>query len=149
MIPLYYQVLMTPKRVLFAEHYALDHNGAAAAVRAGYAKPSARQIASELLANPDVQELIAKYEEEAAERLGMTKERVVEGLQFALEMARQQGNPVAMVAALRQIGTLIGAYREERTKIEVNINGHALRLKFAAMSDAELMDVIEEPEIEP
>ena len=39
---------MTPKQRSFAEHYALDHNGAAAVVRAGYARRSARQIASEL-----------------------------------------------------------------------------------------------------
>jgi phage terminase small subunit len=45
---------MTPKRRLFAEQFVLDHNGAAAAVRAGYAPRSARQMASELLARPDV-----------------------------------------------------------------------------------------------
>src|SRR5665213_103275 len=139
---------MTPKRALFAEHYALDHNGAAAAVRAGYAKRSARQIATRLMANADVQGLIVKYEAEASRRLGLTKERVIEGLQAAIAEAKLQGDPMAQIRGWVQVGKMIGAYAPERKHVEISIDGHALRLKFAAMSDAELLALIEEPELE-
>jgi phage terminase small subunit len=84
---------MTPKQLAFAAHYALDHNGAAAGVRAGYARRSARQMASELLAKPDVRALVAEHEEAAAKRLAVTKERVIAELEAAIDIARQNADP--------------------------------------------------------
>ena len=139
--------LMTPKQLLFAEHYALDHNGAAAAVRAGYARRSARQIASELLAKPDVEREVAKFEEEASRPLQITKELVIVEPQEAIELARQQDDPGAMIRGWAQIARLIGAYAPERKKIEISLDGEALRAQFAGMSDAELLAITEEEEL--
>jgi len=63
---------MMPRQRTFAAQYVLDHNGAQAAVRAGYSAKAARQTASELLTNPNVQALVAEHEEKAAQDLGMT-----------------------------------------------------------------------------
>ena len=134
---------MTPKQRSFAEHYALDHNGAAAAVRAGYARRSARQMASDLLAKPDIQALVAEHERAAAKRLAVTKERIIAELEQAIELARQKGDPGAMIRGWAEIGKLIGAYTERR-KVEL-VEGAALQAKYAAMSDAELLKLAELP----
>jgi|SRR5690349_3153074 len=109
---------MTPRQLAFAAQYALDHNGAAAAVRAGYAPASARITASQLLTKPNVRAVVAKNEAEAPKQLGLTREKVLEGLRDALEMARQQNNPVAMVAALREAAKISGYYegRDQRRR---------------------------------
>jgi phage terminase small subunit len=134
---------MTPRQLAFAAQYALDHNGAAAAVRAGYAHRSARVTASQLLTKPNVRALVAKHEAEAAKELGLTREAVLEGLRDALEMARAQNNPVAMVAALRESAKISGYYAPERTKVEISVDGERLQAQFAAMSDSELLAIAE------
>ena len=50
----------------FVQEYLVDRNGAAAAVRAGYSKRTARQIACELLTRPDVAEAVRDGEAEIA-----------------------------------------------------------------------------------
>ena len=51
----------------------MDHNGAAAAVRAGYSKGRAKMTARDLLMKPDVADEIAKLDAVTAEELGVTK----------------------------------------------------------------------------
>src|SRR6185295_3690528 len=101
---------MTPRQRAFVEQYALDHNGTAAAVRAGYAESGAHVEASRLLRNPKVASVLAEYEWTAAERLGLTREKVLQELQAAMEMAKEQRNPLAMVAALREAAKISGFY---------------------------------------
>jgi phage terminase small subunit len=103
-------------------------------------------MASELLAKPDVRELVGQHEAAAARELGLTREKVLEGLRDALEMARAQNNPVAMVAALRESAKISGYYAPERTKVEISVEGERLQAQIAAMSDAELVALAEAPE---
>jgi len=57
----------------FAREYAVDHNGSAAAIRAGYSSGRAKHTARELLLRPDVADEIAKLDAVTAEELGITK----------------------------------------------------------------------------
>jgi phage terminase small subunit len=85
------------KQRRFAEEYALDHNGAAAAVRAGYAPISAKVT---------------------AERLEVTREQVLAELQEAVRLARLKQDPVSMVAAWREVAKMCGFYAPIRQQIE-------------------------------
>ena len=133
---------MTPKQILFAEQYLLDHCGAAAAVRAGYAPQAARQTAYELLAKPDVRALVAEHEAEAERSLGLSRERVIAELKAAIELARVQGNPAAQIAGWREIAKMCGYYAPERRQIELSGDQDRLRAQFEVMSDAELIGVV-------
>ncbi len=139
--------MTTPKQRLFAEQYALDHNGAAAAVRAGYARRSARQIASELLTKPDVRELVADHEAEAAERLAITREKVLTEIQNAIELARQKGDVSAMINGWKLVCQVCGYLAPERKKIEISADAAALQAKFAAMPDEQLLAISEGREV--
>jgi phage terminase small subunit len=132
---------MTPKQVLFAEQYVIDHCGAAAAVRAGYASRAARQTAYELLAKPDVQALVAEHETATAKQLALSRERVVTEIKAAIAMAREQQDPAAMIAGWREIAKLCGYYAPERRRVELSTGHDALRVQFEAMSDAELINI--------
>ena len=70
-------VELTDKQKAFVAEYLVDLNGTQAAIRAGYSRDSARQIASENLSKPDIAEAIDKA---LAERGGVTRTRIVDEL---------------------------------------------------------------------
>ena len=101
-------------------------------------------MASDLLAKPDIQALVAEHEDAAARRLAVTKERIIAELEGAIELARQKGDATAMIRGWAEIGKMIGAYAPERRKIELSADADAIQAQFARMSDQELIDLIAE-----
>ncbi len=51
---------LNAKQKRFAAEYSVDHNGAQAAIRAGYSEKTAKQTASRMMANVAVKQLVAK-----------------------------------------------------------------------------------------
>jgi len=79
----------------------------------------------------------------------VTKERVIAELEQAIELARQKGDPMAMIRGWAEIGKLIGAYAPERRKVELSIDGAVMQSKLTAMSDAELLAIAERRSDQP
>ncbi|EMG53151.1 terminase small subunit [Ochrobactrum sp. CDB2] len=71
---------LTPKQERFVAEYLIDLNATQAAIRAGYSEKTAQQQGSRLLLNVVVQEAIAKGQNKTAEKLEITKDRIVEEL---------------------------------------------------------------------
>ncbi len=71
---------LSKKRALFAMEYAVDGNGAAAAVRAGYSERTARQTAYRLLTNVYILQAVEVAFAERMERLQITADDVVRRL---------------------------------------------------------------------
>ena len=69
---------MTAKQRAFTVEYMKDKNATQAAIRAGYSEKTARNIASELLTNPNVQKAIEELEKAAQAKAGITIEKIVE-----------------------------------------------------------------------
>ena len=132
---------MTPRQNQFVTEYAASRNATQAAIKAGYSPRTARQTGSDLLSNPYIRSLLADHEAAAAERLAVTRERVLEELRAAIDVAREQRNPMAMISGWREIGRICGYYAPERKQIELR-GGDRLRAQFEAMTDAELLAVV-------
>jgi len=68
------------KEKMFCAQYMIDHNGAQAAIRAGYSAKTAKVVAAQLIARPHIKtylnDLIAKQQE----RVQITADRVVKEL---------------------------------------------------------------------
>ncbi len=126
----------------FVEHYSLCGNAAEAARLAGYSARTARVIGPENLTKPAVKAALAARQQAFQEELKVTKDDVLTGILNAIQLAKEQQNPAAMISGLAQIAKLCGFYEPDVSRIE--ISGEALRLKqqFAAMSDDELLAVI-------
>jgi len=60
---------LTAKQARFCEEYLIDLNATQAAIRAGYSQDTARNIASETLAKPYIQERVAELQAERSSRL--------------------------------------------------------------------------------
>jgi phage terminase small subunit len=71
----------------------------------------------------------------------MTRERVVQELLEAIDMARQQADPGTMIAGWREIGRLCGFYAPEVKKVDIGINARRVIGKLEALSDAELLQL--------
>lgn len=71
---------LNEKQKQFCHEYIIDFNGAQAAIRAGYSKKSAKEIASENLTKPNIQEYIKKLIDKRTERLEYTQDDVMRDL---------------------------------------------------------------------
>ena len=71
---------MTPKQQRFRDEYLIDLNATQAAIRAGYSKKTAKQIGTENLAKPALQEAIAEAMAARSERTKIDADWVLERL---------------------------------------------------------------------
>lgn len=71
---------LTMKQRLFVAEYLRDLNATAAAVRAGYSRRTARQMAAENLTKPDIAQAIAEAMERRAEAAHIDAVRIVQEL---------------------------------------------------------------------
>ena len=126
----------------FIEHYALCGNAAEAARLAGYSARSAKVQACRLTNDNRVIAEIAKRQKAFQQELQITKDDVLSGLLSAIQFAKDQQNPSAMISGLAQIAKLCGLYEPDVSRIEISDETLRLKHRFAAMSDDELLAVI-------
>ncbi len=89
------------KRRFFAAYYCITLNKKRAAILAGYSEKTAAEAASRMLKDERVKKLIEEYMSEAAEKLGITQEKVLDALWSNAQRCRQEepvldreGNPI-------------------------------------------------------
>jgi phage terminase small subunit len=73
---------LPPKEKKFVAEYLIDHKGGPAAIRAGYSKRSADQIASRLLRKDKVAEAVAAGEKRLGDKLEIDAERIRKEIAF-------------------------------------------------------------------
>jgi len=135
--------VLTAKQSRFIDEYMVDMNGAAAAERAGYSQKTSRAIAAENLAKPYIKAELQARGAALARKLEITREGVVQSLLEAFELAKVDRQPAAMVSAARELGKLLGFYEPTRVKVDLGADGRDQMARFEAMSDGELLQVME------
>jgi phage terminase small subunit len=76
---------LTDKQAKFVDEYLIDFNATQAAIRAGYAKNSAKQQGSRLLTNDDIRNEVARRGQQTADELGLTRGYVLTRLRETIE----------------------------------------------------------------
>lgn len=121
------------KQKKFVEEYLIDLNGAQAAIRAGYSKNSAKEIAAENLTKPHIAAEIKKRQAKLQEKIGVDQEWVLKRLKHisdfnvkAIEVPFGSGNSAIINKRMRDaaaankstelLGKQLGMFTE---KIEV------------------------------
>ncbi len=79
---------LNAKQKRFAQEYSVDHNGAQAAIRAGYSENRAKQTGCRLVANVAVRQLLAKLDERKRAELGIEGTAALEHVDELLAEAR-------------------------------------------------------------
>ena len=138
------QPSLSHKQLRWIDEYLIDFNGAAAAVRAGYSPKSARSIAHENLTKPDIQAVVQNRQAAMAQELQITRQGVIQGLLEAVDDSRQQQNPMAMISGLREVGRMLGFYAPDVKRVEMTTDQHITQNHIAAMTDAELLALMQD-----
>ncbi len=73
---------ITDRMKKFVDEYLVDFNATAAAIRAGYSESTANEQGSQLLARPDIRELVAEGQKAIAERTQTFQDSAVEELKI-------------------------------------------------------------------
>lgn len=71
---------LTPKQQAFVDEYLVDLNATQAAIRAGYNPKTARSIAAENLAKPNIADAIAKRQQDRLERVEVKQDDILRTL---------------------------------------------------------------------
>lgn len=132
-------IAWTKQQKLFVKEWAAGNSIMSAATRAGYTDRGGYAY-SVLVKHPDViavyQAEKAKYEKQA----NMSRQKVMDMLQEAYDMAKLMADPQAMVAAAREIGKMCGYYAP--TTKTIKIEGNMVLDKMNRLSDAELLELV-------
>lgn len=137
---------LTEKQRLFAKFWAEGESPRSAAARAGFSTNST--IEWKMRQDPAILKAfhIEKSKFESAAQ--MTRQKFMDGLIDAAEMARLQADPQAAVAAWRQIGLACGYFEPTKVKIDIDLKGNIMVDRLKSLSDAELLRLIEAPALE-
>ena len=111
---------MNPKRQRFCEEYAVDLNGAQAAIRAGYAPGSAKVTASRLLTDANVRERVDQLIVEHRERIEVSVDSLSKLFIDDRQLAHDNKQAGAAVSATEKLAKLHGLM-SERLKVDVNV----------------------------
>jgi len=118
---------LTERQKMFCKEYIVDLNATQACIRAGYSEKTAKQIGSENLSKPYLQEEIARLMKSREERVKLTADKVLEDIErvrtlaegseqysVSLKASELQGKHLAMFTDKQQINGQI-----ELPKVEI------------------------------
>lgn len=132
---------LTDKQKLFVEHWAKGDSVIAASARAGYADGA--QMAYRMIYMPNVLKLKAEYEAKYEAEAQMSRKRVMDGFLEAIEMAKLMAEPASMISGWREIAKMCGYMAPIEHKVKMDVSGNVTMQTLTAMSDAELLEMIE------
>ncbi len=134
---------LTAKQTRFINEYLVDGNGSAAAERAGYSQRTARAIATENLTKPAIQKALQARQAADATRLSLRRADVLAGLLEAVEQAREQRNPAALIRGWSEVAKMLGFCAPEAKRVEVSTAVQGTLARLELMTDAELCALVE------
>jgi hypothetical protein len=95
--------------------------------------------------------LIAACEHEQkmlAKSSGISRKRVLEGFLEAIELAKIQADPSAMIAGWREIGRMCGYYEPEKKEISLSVDASNLYNRLRELPDEVLLRIVEESDVQ-
>ena len=112
-----------------------------AAELAGFAQPDS--MAFKLNTSEKVQLAIRSAREELSSAAQISRADVIDGIMEAINLARLAAEPATMIKGWTEVGKILGHYAPDVKRIEMNIGQKRLQSKYEAMSDADLLAIID------
>jgi phage terminase small subunit len=128
----------------FAYNMAIGMTQTQAARNAGYAFPGTE--GNRLMRVPEVIERITAEQKKFEVKADMSRQKVIDGLKEAIDIARTMSDPNAMVSGWREIARICGYYAPERKQLDITVSGAVQISQIADMSDEELAKLITDAE---
>lgn len=134
--------VLSDKQKLFVDGIMRGMTQTMAARAAGYSRPNTEGY--RLMQMPAIHEAITITQRKYERASQMTRKKVMNGFLEAIEMARLQSDSAVMVNGWREIGRMCGYYAPEKKVLDINITAKRVVSQLETMSDAELLNMIEE-----
>lgn len=141
--------VLPAKQQAFVDWIATGLTPTAAARKSGYSH--APQRGGELLINPAIRLHIEYHQAQHAKEMGMTRERIQEGLLEAIDVARELGDAGSMIRGWAEVARVTGlnAPAKQEVDITVNAQGEMTKAKLRALPTTQLLELVgQEPAIE-
>ena len=134
-------ILLTAQQAAFVDAKMLGKDNIDAARDAGYKRPitSGNTIAK----TDSVQRALAAARNELSSAAQITRADVIDGFMEAINMAKLSADPASMIKGWSETAKVLGLYAPEVKKLEISGSQKRLQSKYEAMSDMELLDIIE------
>lgn len=129
---------LSARESAFVASFLASGNATSSAIAANFSPKGASVAGNRMLRNARVQEALQARQAADAARLSMKREDVLAGLLEAVNQAREQQNPMAMISGLRELGKMMGFYAVEIKRVELTAGQRVQRSRFSAMTDAQL-----------
>jgi hypothetical protein len=137
--PLHY---LTPQQAMFVDFIVKGDTAQHAARKAGYSNPQSQGWS--ILHSPKVQTAVRYSFAKYAQAAQMTRQKVMDGLLEAIELAKIQADANTMVNGWREIGKMCGFYAPEVKKIDISVTTRRVIDRLETLSDADLLRMVEE-----
>lgn len=128
---------LTDQEKLFVENVLMGMTQTQAARAAGYSRPDNR--ASEMMQKPHIVATIQRGKHLLAKRSRMTKDRVVEIVARAVEIAEMQGDPRSMITGAAEFAKMFGYYEPERKEVTLSSEVKERQKQLQELSDEDLL----------
>lgn len=132
-------ITWTAREKAFVREWAAGNSVKSAAARAGYTDGGSYAY-TVLIKHPDVLAVYEAEKKKYEKQSDMSRQKVMDMLQDAFDMAKLMADPQAMVAAAREIGKMCGYYAP--TTKTIKIEGNMVLDKMNRLSDAELLELV-------
>jgi hypothetical protein len=133
---------LTEKQRLFAKHYAAGDSIPNAMARAGYSTAQ-YSLGYRMIKMPNVIRVIDEERRLFEQQNEMTRRKVMDMLLESYDFAKLAAEPASMVSAAREIGRMCGYYEPRKVQVDVNVQGSIAMGRMNALSDADLLKIIE------
>lgn len=126
----------TVKERRLCEHLALGLTKKAAGAAAGITDYSSIR---EALAKPRVQNYLAELQRQEAERLQISRDDVIRGMQDAIMDAKLLSDPMSQIRGWSEIGKILGHYTPEKKEITLTAEQAQALGRLQSMDEQELL----------
>lgn len=134
-------ILLTEMQATYVDNILIGKDPKDAAAAAGYANPTIHQNTP--TKSEDVRRALAEARSELSSAAQITRADVIDGFMEAINLARLSADPASMIKGWSETAKVLGLYAPEVKKIEMTNNQKRLQSKYEAMTDEELVRIIE------
>ena len=92
---------------------------------------------------PSVREALSAEHRKNAYMLGLTRDKVLQGMMDAIEQATVLADPLTQIAGWREIAKICGFYAPEVKKVELSGTGKQIVDRLRSLTDEELLAISE------
>lgn len=131
---------LTDKQKTFVDSWARGNSIGRASLDAGFADDG---IGYRLVRMPNVLKLKAQYEAKYEAEAQMSRKKVMDGLLEAIEMAKLMAEPATMISGWTAVAKMCGYMAPVEHKVKLDVSGNVTMQTLTAMSDSELLELIE------